>query len=102
MGILGDFLKKLQSSPEEVKIRWLVGLTAFAMIGVIYVWAAYFDTLITAPTAIPAEPRTEDNFSFWVTMKRGGTVIVSSAADLFQSLGAVIFVPKEYVIVPGE
>lgn len=100
---MSNFLEKLQSSDERIKRRWLVGLTAIAMVGVVYVWLAYFNNLVAGFNAPPSEiSQGESGFSFFETLKRGAAVIYDVFSEKLQVFGKILEKPREYIIQPSQ
>lgn len=100
---MSNFLEKLQSSDERTKRRWLVGLTAVVMVGVIYVWLAYFNNLVAGfEEPSPELNQREEGFTFLETLKKGAAVIYDAFSQRLQGLGAILEKPKEYIIQPPK
>ena len=100
---MGNFLEKLQSSDEKTKRRWLIGLTAIAMVGVVYVWLAYFNNLVAGFNAPPPEiSQREASFSFLATLKKGAAVIYDVFSEKLSGLGKILEKPREYIIQPPK
>lgn len=101
---MGNFLRRLREAEEGVKRRWLAGITAVVMVGIVYLWLAYFNTLIAAPSGTAPEPAggKESNFSAWQTVRQGGAASAVFAGDLARSLWSAVLGGKKYVIVPGN
>ncbi len=99
---LKSFLEKLQSADEDVKRRWLVVSTIVVMIVVIYVWLAYFNSLI----ASFSEPRLAEiptggaGFSFWLSLKSGAALLYNSFVDKLHVFAEILKAPREYIIQP--
>ena len=98
---MSNFLEKLQASEERIKKRWLIGLTAIVMVGVVYVWLAYFNNLVAGFEAPPAEiNQPKGGFSFLETLKRGAAVIYDVFSDKLQAFANILEKPREYIIQP--
>ena len=41
-----SLLQRIQSADAPVKRRWVIGVSASAMIVVLFLWAVYFDTMV--------------------------------------------------------
>ncbi|MBI2033619.1 MAG: hypothetical protein HYT13_00765 [Candidatus Liptonbacteria bacterium] len=100
---MGNFLEKLQSSDERIKRRWLIGLTAIVVVGVVYVWLAYFNNLLAGFNAPPQEiSQPKGSFSFLATLKRGAAVIYDVFSEKLQVFGKILEKPREYIIQPPK
>ena len=100
---MSNFLEKLQSSDEGIKRRWLIGLTAIAMVGVVYVWLAYFNNLVVGFNEPSQEiVEKETSFSFLTTLKRGAAVIYDVFSEKLSGLGKILEKPREYIIQPPQ
>ena len=100
---MGNFLEKLQSSDERIKRRWLVGLTAIVMVGVVYVWLAYFNNLVAGLNAPGTETGEQvAGFSFLETLKRGTAVIYDVFSEKLHVFAKILEKPKEYIIQPPQ
>jgi ABC-type uncharacterized transport system permease subunit len=102
------FLERLQSSDEGTKLRWLVGLSLIVMVGVVYVWLAYFNGLIVgiSYTASGEHQQPEQaqgtNMTFFTTMKNGTAIIYNFFDDKIQSLGKILESPRDYIVKPPQ
>ena len=99
------FIEKLQNSDEDTKRRWMIILTAIAMIVVIYIWLAYFNNLVANLSAPPvqefaAEGAAESGFGFWQSTKNGAGLIYNGFIGKLHWLGEVLGEPREYIIAP--
>ena len=100
---MSNFLEKLQSSDERIKRRWLIGLTAIVMVGVVYVWLAYFNNLVAGFQAPPPEiSQPEAGFSFLDTLKKGAAVIYDVFSEKLQVFAKILEKPREYIIQPPK
>ncbi len=112
-----NFLEKLQSTPEPVKRRWLISLTAVLMVVVIYVWLAYFNNLIIAgfsqpavpssaePGQIPEQPNpmvAGDSVSLWQTLRNSAANLYGIFTEKLRALGDILNAPREYIIKPPQ
>ena len=96
-------MEKLQSSDEGTKKRWLIGLTAIVMVGVVYVWLAYFNNLVVGFQAPGAETSEQAaGFSFLETLKRGAAVIYGVFSEKLQVFAKILEKPREYIIQPPK
>ena len=100
------FLKKLQSSDEATKRKWLVGATIVAMVIVLYVWLAYFNNLVVHFSAqhsdesgAIAEKRASG--SFFDHIRQGAAGIYQSFTNTMGYLGKILEAPREYIIKPN-
>ncbi len=112
------FIKKLQSSDERVKRRWLIGATVVSMAIIIYVWLAYFNNLM-AQSAQNFQNGAQAN-----SLAAGGSAQVGESAPVpssaldnikqglgtaysafvggVESVGKMLKTPREYVIDPNQ
>jgi hypothetical protein len=111
-----NFLQKLQSAPEPTKRRWIMAITAVVMVAVIYVWLAYFNSLITAgfsqpaiPSVnsgqVPAEPAPSagvGSASFWQKLKNATANLYNVFGGALHNLGNILDAPREYIIKPPQ
>jgi hypothetical protein len=93
-----DILEKLQSADESAKKRWLVVLSAIAMLIIVVVWAKYF-ALITQPAGNIGRENAE-GISFWETMKTGVSVLWGKLLGALQGLGRIFGASRNYIIEP--
>ncbi|MEK7195084.1 MAG: hypothetical protein AAB655_00100 [Patescibacteria group bacterium] len=99
-----SFLEKLQSADEGRKKKIMFVSTVVIMTAVIYVWLAYFNSLI-APTTQPDlknESAEGGDFTFWQTMKKGMAAIYGILGDKVSDLGGILEAPREYIIKPPK
>lgn len=111
-----SFLEKLQSAPEAAKRRWIIAATAAIMVAVIYIWLAYFNTLLTAGFSSPANsspagseqmtqpPSTAggSNVTFWQTLKNSVANLYAIFTEKLRDLGNILNAPREYIIKPPQ
>lgn len=97
--MLRDFLEKIQNADESVKKRWLVVLSAIAMLIIVAVWAKYF-ALITQPSGNIGRENAGGEFSFWETMKTGVSVLWGKLWGALQGLGRIFGASRSYIIKP--
>lgn len=93
------FLEKLQDSDESVKKRWLVVLSAIAMLIIVFVWAKYFAS-ITQPAGSIGRETSSDGFSFWETMRTGMSVLWEKFMSVVRALGGLLGASRNYEIKP--
>ena len=95
---MSDFLHKLQTSEERIKLRWLIGTSAVVMIIVVFVWLNYFSTLVESG-ASGAEPGDgAQDIGFWQTFKGGLAFIGQSFGDEIKTLLGKIQSPSTYQV----
>ena len=104
---MSNFLEKLQSAPESTKRRWMVVITAVIMVAVIYVWLAYFNSLIAGgfSRTVSLEqqnPPVAGGVSFWQTLKNGMANLYEIFTGKLHALGNVLNAPREYIIKPPQ
>ena len=90
-----DFLKKLQTSDDAVKRRWLIGSSAVMMIFVIAIWLSYFNTLVQTNPSAPTDETTQ-GLSFWQTFKGGFGIVSHDIGDKIRNLFETLKSPKSY------
>ena len=95
------FLEKLQSSDESTKRRWMFGSAVVIMIVVVYVWFAYFNTLVAGFSA-PAPAATEGGFSFFGSMENGLAIISGAFMEKIHAFGRILAAPREYIVNPPK
>lgn len=93
-----EFIKNLQRADDATKKRWLVILSAVAMLIVLVVWARYFAASLVHPNVEPVE---NQGFSFWETMGTGLKVIGRSALTILRRVGSWFGAYQNYVIQPS-
>lgn len=95
-----DFLKKLQTSDERTKRRWLIGSSAVMVLVVVILWLRYFSVLVQ-PAGVPSDPEnTMQGFTFWQTFAAGFRVILHGAAETIKNWFGGLDAGKNYIIKP--
>lgn len=94
-----EFIKQLRRADDAVKKRWLIILSALAMLIVLLVWSKYFAASLVRPGEQPAE---DQGFSFWETMGTGLKVIGGRSASFLRSAGGWLGRSNNYVIQPSN
>jgi hypothetical protein len=67
------FIEKLQTSEEHIKLRWLIGSSAVAIVLVVMLWLTYFNTLVQTNPGQNDQPA--QDIGFWPTFKGGLGVV---------------------------
>ena len=96
------FLEKIRNSDDGTKKIWLILFTSVAMAVLIFVWVAYFNTLlvnINKPLEAD-EVAKSDEFGFFDTIKSGAATVYEFLADTASGIFGEINKPKEYIIEP--
>ena len=93
-------MQRLQSADERTKKRWVIILSAVAMVVIVFIWLKYFNTLVQPGGWDTPSAETEESFSFWQTMKAGLGVLYDKAAGGIQGLGNILQAPRDYLIKP--
>ncbi len=94
-----EFIKQLRRSDDATKRRWLIILSAIAMLLVLVVWSKYFAASLVRPGEQPAE---DQGFSIWETMGTGLKVIGQRAASFARGLAGWLGKSNSYVIQPSN
>lgn len=111
-----NFLEKLQSAPETIKRRWIIGAAAVIMAIVIYVWLAYFNNLIIAGLSKSAVPYASSgqvpaeslpgagagSTSFLQTLKDATANLYNIFGGALRALGNILNSPREYLVKPPQ
>jgi len=98
-----NLLHKLQNADDTTKRRWGAAITAALMVFVVYVWLAYFNTLVGPErVASSADAAGNAGFSFWGTMKSETALIYDSLKGYAAGFGELIRSPKEYAVEPAQ
>lgn len=98
-----SFLEKLQSADEDIKRRWMIGATIVIMVIVVYIWMAYFNTLISgfSPSQVSVSDQTAaGSHGFWFTMKNGMSTIYNMFMSAAGGFGKILNAPREYIVKP--
>lgn len=91
----------LQEAPEARKRRWLMGGSLVAAMLVVWIWLAYFNTLIAPPYAPPPpQPSTADDFSLWQSVRSGTAFLFDNVSREMSRALELLRAPKNYEIVP--
>lgn len=96
-------IKKLQSAPEHIKQRWLLGTSALAMIFVLFLWLAYFNTLLEPLGSSTSRARSESESredSAWDTMQLGVRFTFTKLKNGVLFLVGAFQAPRDYIIEP--
>lgn len=96
-------LKYLRSAPEDVKQKWLLGTSALAMIMIVSLWLAYFNTLLEPLGGTASPPRTQNaaqEDSTWDTMALGVRLTLAKFKDGLLFLESAFRAPRDYIINP--
>ena len=100
-GSFDKWLADLQNSSVERKRKWLIGLSAAAMIIIVAVWLTYFRTLVALPIGETKSPdQGAYSPSFLGTMAEGFRTIGRGLVGGFSNLGSVLKSPRSYIIQP--
>ena len=94
-----EFIKQLRRSDDATKKRWLIILSALAMLVVLVFWSKYFAASLVRPGEQPTE---DQGFSFWETMGTGLKVVGGRAASLLRGAGGWLSRSNNYVIQPSN
>ena len=95
-------LEKIRNSDDGTKKVWLILFSSVVMIVVIFVWVAYFDTLLVSVNKPVEADEVEkaDGFGFFGTIKSGAAAVYDFLADKVSGIFGTINKPKEYIIEP--
>lgn len=95
-------LQKIQNSDDGTKKKWLILISAMAITVVIFVWVAYFDTLLVSVDQYVSADKVAKSgeFGFFDTIKSGAAAVYEFLADKVSGVFGEIKKPKEYIIDP--
>ena len=101
---LKHFLEKLQSADEGRKQRWLVGSSIVVAIVFFFVWATYFNSILSVnePPASGAVGDGSGGFSFLESVKSGTATIYMGIMNSIASLARKLKAPADYPIAPSH
>lgn len=111
------FLEKLQSLDERTKQWILIAATAVIMIVVVYVWLAYFNSILANVASTTSEPApalatpaagapgasgaaSAGGTSVWQNIGNVFSAIYGSLAGAVRGLGSILQTPRQYIIHP--
>ena len=96
-----EFLKKIQTSDERIKRRWLFLFSGISMLAVVFLWTKYFNSIV-GPINAPEQKNEEvsQSFPFWGTFRAGLGVVSETAGGIVHSALSIISQPKNYDIKP--
>ncbi|HVM76564.1 MAG TPA: hypothetical protein VMU07_00150 [Candidatus Paceibacterota bacterium] len=124
-----NFIEQLQNLDEPMKRRVLVASTVVVMIAVVYVWAGYFNSIVTnnrgqlateaavaelngtssIATGIPiatgasSQAATAQNIpGFWQQIGSGFAGLYHKMVNGFEGIGNSLGEPKQYTITPNQ
>ncbi|MGC9598854.1 MAG: hypothetical protein ABSE18_00500 [Minisyncoccia bacterium] len=113
-----SFLEELQSLDETTKTKILVVATAVAMIIVIYVWLAYFNSLIAgvaqegtassaASSSVPSSAASSSavssgGTSIWQNVEGGIGTLYGKSVGFLHYLGNILQAPRQYIVKPPQ
>ena len=85
-----NFLTKLQTAEDKVKRRWLIGLTAVAMIIIIFLWVVYFNVLVfhSVEPESQVQAQASDSSGFWSSMYHGTASVANKFFNFFSKFGS--------------
>lgn len=97
-----SFLEKLQSADEVTKKRWMVLSTVVVMAVVVYIWLAYFNSLVASfsQQQVPSGSQANEGRTFWQTMKNGAAILYQGFMNKLRFLSDILSSPREYIIQP--
>ncbi len=101
---MSGFLEKLRKADEGVKMRWIILFTSIAMVIVIYVWLAYFNTLFATLNTSSAVAEDQTGAPQQKAAHPSPTFLerMGSAYQAFtDAFGGIFKLQKEYVIRPN-
>ncbi|MFH0890420.1 MAG: hypothetical protein V1856_00105 [Candidatus Liptonbacteria bacterium] len=93
-----NFLERIQSSDDQTKKRWLIGLSAVIMFVVIWVWLGYFNSLFMRPEISDASDA--GSFSFRESLRGGTGEVWNSTKNSLKNFGRIFGWQKEYIVQP--
>lgn len=95
--MLRNFIEKLQNSDESVKTRWLIGLSAVAMVIVVSLWLVYLNYSIK--TADNSENQ-KSEIEFWGIFKTGLKVAGGLIKNNIKNIASKIAGKRIMIIEP--
>ena len=99
---LKNKLAEIQVSEEHIKRRWLIGLSACSMLGVILLWVAYMNFAIHSVAnendAIAVPPETETRQSALVSLRTWATAALEDTGSGIASFAHRLMAPRELEI----
>lgn len=99
---MGTYLEKLQNADDRTKWRYGTAITTVVMVLVIYIWLAYFNTLVAPQTTATNAEVGDEGFSFWETTKQETASMYNGFKEQISNFKTMIEMPKEYEIKPGQ
>jgi len=104
MSKIYDFIEHLRGSEEHIKRRWLFVFSGISMAVIVFLWMAYFNSLVQ-PLGAPqeaqqAEQDGKQSFGFWETFKTGLGAVIGSSGKSVDYLMNKLRQPKNYDITP--
>jgi hypothetical protein len=89
-----SFLEEIQSLDESTKRRVGFVVTAVIMVGVVYLWLAYFNGVVASVSPAPVAAGQSQQGSSWFAM------VGSNMAGAAQWIGRLFTSPGQYTIHP--
>ena len=99
-----NFLERLQSADEDVKKKWMIGVTAVVMVAVVYLWMGYFNGIVggaSQPASITPNSGA-GGFTFWGTMQHGAALIYNAFTDKLHALGNILQTTSDITVKPQQ
>jgi hypothetical protein len=100
---VSSYLQKLQTADDATKRRYGALFALIIMAIVIYIWLAYFNTIITPVARVATvAPEEEMGFSFWDTVSKETASVYNAFANQLSKIKEMITKPKEYEVMPRQ
>jgi len=100
-----NFLEKLQALEEPEKRWWIVLISGFSMVIVVYLWLGYFSAFVVAPSGAAAQTASAESsagLSLVDGLRSGVAVVYRGFTDKVAALRAILKTPRDYTITPQE
>lgn len=98
---VGELLNRLQSLDEPTKRKVLVGATAVIMIVVVFVWIAYFNTIVI-PSATQAGQASSTTSTASAASAPAGPGFWKGLVAGFEGIGTMLFHGGHETIQPSH
>jgi len=83
---------------EGRKHYWIFGIVGVIMIGIVYIWLAYFSNLVSDGGGVASVDKNIGDFSFFRSFKSGLAIVYGFFADKISGLIETIGGSREVII----